>query len=114
MNAMHHLRDLTVLVLGLGDSGLAMARWCARQRRGHVRVWDSRDTRRKPAPWPPTCPPPPCSGRWTWRWTACTLVLKSPGLAPHDPAASRLLAAGRALGIAVRGELDCSPAPWPT
>ena len=25
------LRDRTVLVLGLGDSGLAMARWCARQ-----------------------------------------------------------------------------------
>ena len=27
---MHYLRDLTVLILGLGDSGLAMARWCAR------------------------------------------------------------------------------------
>ena len=27
---MKHLRDLDVLVLGLGHSGLAMARWCAR------------------------------------------------------------------------------------
>ena len=27
---MNHLHDLTVLVLGLGESGLAMARWCAR------------------------------------------------------------------------------------
>ena len=27
---MNHLKDITVLVLGLGESGLAMARWCAR------------------------------------------------------------------------------------
>jgi UDP-N-acetylmuramoylalanine--D-glutamate ligase len=39
---MKFLSGLTVLVLGLGDSGLAMARWCARCG-ATVRVWDSRE-----------------------------------------------------------------------
>ena len=39
---MDFLKDTTVLVLGLGESGLAMARWCARAG-AIVRVWDSRD-----------------------------------------------------------------------
>ena len=39
---MTHLQGLTVLVLGLGDSGLAMAAWCARHGAA-VRVWDSRE-----------------------------------------------------------------------
>ena len=38
---MHHLRNLTVLILGLGDSGLAMAHWCARCG-ATVRVADTR------------------------------------------------------------------------
>jgi UDP-N-acetylmuramoylalanine--D-glutamate ligase len=40
--AMKDLQGITVLVLGLGDSGLAMARWCDR-RGASVRVWDSRE-----------------------------------------------------------------------
>jgi len=40
---MHYLRDLTVLILGLGDSGLAMARWCVQQGWA-VTVVDSRQT----------------------------------------------------------------------
>ena len=36
------LSGQSVLVLGLGESGLAMARWCAR-RGATVVVWDSRD-----------------------------------------------------------------------
>ena len=36
------LKDLPVLVLGLGASGLAMARWCARWG-ADVTVWDSRE-----------------------------------------------------------------------
>lgn len=39
---MSALNGQTVLVLGLGHSGLAMARWCAAQG-AVVRVWDSRD-----------------------------------------------------------------------
>ena len=39
---MKHLHGLTVLVLGLGESGLAMASWCARHD-ATVRVWDSRE-----------------------------------------------------------------------
>ena len=38
---MNFLRDTTVLILGLGDSGLAMARWCVRHG-AQVSVWDSR------------------------------------------------------------------------
>ncbi|HEY9239606.1 MAG TPA: hypothetical protein VIP10_12260, partial [Burkholderiaceae bacterium] len=37
-----HLKDTPVLVLGLGASGLAMARWCDRFG-AQVRVWDSRE-----------------------------------------------------------------------
>ena len=40
---MKHLQGTTVLVLGLGESGLAMARWAARCG-AVVRVWDSRET----------------------------------------------------------------------
>ncbi|HEY9224882.1 MAG TPA: NAD(P)-binding protein, partial [Variovorax sp.] len=40
---MKHLHDLPVLVLGLGASGLAMARWCARHG-AQVTVADTRDT----------------------------------------------------------------------
>ena len=40
---MNPLHGQQVLVLGLGESGLAMARWCARQG-ASVSVWDSRET----------------------------------------------------------------------
>ncbi len=39
---MKHLADLHVLILGLGASGLAMARWCARHG-AHVTVADTRE-----------------------------------------------------------------------
>ena len=39
---MRHLQDLPVLVLGLGASGLAMARWCARHG-ARVTVADTRE-----------------------------------------------------------------------
>ena len=40
---MKYLQDLSILILGLGESGLAMARWCARHGAGQIRVWDSRE-----------------------------------------------------------------------
>ncbi|KQV60962.1 UDP-N-acetylmuramoylalanine--D-glutamate ligase [Pelomonas sp. Root1217] len=94
------LVDQRVLVLGLGDSGLAMARWCA-SFGANVTVWDSRAQ-------------PPQLGALgetaafiTGELTAEVVssfnaVLKSPGLSPLDVR----LAAVYAHGPAVRGELD--------
>jgi UDP-N-acetylmuramoylalanine--D-glutamate ligase len=104
---MNHLRDLTVLVLGLGDSGLAMARWCVRHG-ATVRVWDSREA-------------PPQAQALALAASEATLfggtldadtlqgvqiLLKSPGLAPRDERIAPLLDAARAQGLAVQGELD--------
>jgi UDP-N-acetylmuramoylalanine--D-glutamate ligase len=94
------LLDQRVLVLGLGDSGLAMARWCARFG-AQVTVWDSRAQ-------------PPQLGALgdtaafiTGELTADKVagfqaVLKSPGLSPLD----ERLKAVYEHGPAVRGELD--------
>ena len=104
---MSTLRDHTVLVLGLGESGLALARWCARQ--GAVlRVWDSREN-------PPQAQAlrdgVPGATLLTGELAEAQLdgvarVLKSPGLAPQDQRIAPLLAAARARGIAVQGELE--------
>jgi UDP-N-acetylmuramoylalanine--D-glutamate ligase len=98
------LQGLDVLVLGLGDSGLAMARWCARHG-ARVTVWDSREA-------PPQAAALGEAGRLVGgpldpaRAAEARLVLKSPGLAPQDPRIAPLLAAARARGTAVLGELD--------
>ena len=104
---MSTLQTQHVLVLGLGESGLAMARWCARQG-AIVRVWDSREV-------PPQAKPlrdsVPGATLLTGELAEAQLdgvarVLKSPGLAPHDERIAALLAAARARGIAVQGELE--------
>ncbi len=100
---MSWLQDLPVLVLGLGDSGLAMARWCARHG-AVVSFWDSRDE-------------PPGAAALATEWPQVQrvaepalqdfrLLLKSPGLAPRDPRIAPLLQAASASGVAVLGELD--------
>ena len=104
---MNYLNDMTVLVLGLGESGLAMARWCAAAGAA-VRVWDSREA------------PPLAAGlaehvpNAQWLRGALTddaldgvkLVLKSPGLSPFDERLSGVLQRAAAIGLPVQGELD--------
>jgi UDP-N-acetylmuramoylalanine--D-glutamate ligase len=104
---MRHLQDQTVLILGLGASGLAMARWCARHG-AHVTVADTRET-----------PPLLATLREEWpgvefvggaftpelvQGTAVRAVYRSPGLSPETiaPVAN----AAREIGLPVGGELD--------
>jgi len=104
---MNSLRDLHVLILGLGASGLAMARWCALQG-AVVTVVDSR-----------AAPPQLAVLRQEWpevsfvhsdfhaglvEGTPIRAVFKSPGLAPADTAP--VLDAAQALGLWVGGELS--------
>jgi UDP-N-acetylmuramoylalanine--D-glutamate ligase len=104
---MNYLKDINVLVLGLGESGLAMARWCARFG-AHVRVWDSRESPANTAALAEHVPGA------TWVRGALTdeafvgvnLVLKSPGLSPLDPAIAGPLNRFKETGVLVQGELD--------
>ena len=104
---MKHLQDLHVLVLGLGASGLAMARWCARHG-AHVTVADTREV------------PPQLETLWhdvpdaifvggaftaaLVEGTPLRAVYRSPGLSPEviAPVAD----AARAIGLPLGGELD--------
>jgi len=111
---MQQLAGLHVLVLGLGQSGLAMARWCARCG-AQVTVWDSRE---QPPQAQALAETVPAAQRLTGPLDAAALhgpdgalasvqwVLKSPGLAPQDPAIAALLDAACARGLRVSGELD--------
>ncbi|NRF71519.1 UDP-N-acetylmuramoyl-L-alanine--D-glutamate ligase [Aquincola sp. S2] len=104
---MKFLKGRSVLVLGLGESGLAMARWCARCG-ADVAVWDSREAPPQLAALQSQLPAvrffsgelPPEQLR------DVHLVLKSPGLAPGDARIAPLLAAARATGVRIAGELD--------
>ena len=104
MNALH---DHTVLILGLGLSGLSMARWCTRHG-ARVTVADTRPAPPQLATLQAECPTARfvagafddtllAQGAWT-------LVARSPGLAPAQLAAVNGWA--KAHGVAVLGELD--------
>ncbi|MDM0011188.1 UDP-N-acetylmuramoyl-L-alanine--D-glutamate ligase [Variovorax sp. J22P168] len=104
---MRHLQDLHVLVLGLGASGLAMARWCAR----HGAVVTVADTREAPPQLAALRAELPgvhfVGGPFTAaliEGTPVRAVYRSPGLAPASMAA--VLGAARATGLPVGGELD--------
>ena len=104
---MNHLRGVSVLVLGLGESGLAMARWCA----GHgasVRVWDSREQAPQDAALAEHVPHAQrLSGVLADdALQGVQLVLKSPGLAPTDERIAALIHTARQTGVPVQGELD--------
>jgi UDP-N-acetylmuramoylalanine--D-glutamate ligase len=97
----------TVLILGLGASGLAMARWCA-GRGVHVRVWDSRA---HPPQAAALAAEVPGSVFFSGELPAAAIdgvsrIYKSPGLAPSDPRLAALMDAARAADVPVRGELD--------
>ena len=104
---MTHLQGLTVLVLGLGDSGLAMARWSARCGAA-VRVWDSRESPPQAATLAEQLPQALLlKGELsTAALDGVQLVLKSPGLSPNDTRIAGALNAAIERGIAVQGELD--------
>ena len=109
---MKSLADTTVLVLGLGASGLAIAQWCARGG-ASVRAWDSRlGTPQSPPQAETLAASVPQATLIVGALDAAAAlegvqrVFKSPGLAPHDERIAPLLAAAAARGIAVDGELD--------
>ena len=101
------LADLHVLVLGLGNSGLAMARWCA-SRGAKVQVWDSREDPPQAAVLRESLPEIGLHSGLPLvaDLAGVQLLLKSPGLAPGDERIAPLLAAAQAQGIAVAAELD--------
>ena len=104
---MRHLQDQTVLILGLGASGLAMARWCVR----HGALVTVADTREAPALLATLRQELPAvkfvGGALTpdlVQGSAVRAVYRSPGLAPAVIAP--VVDAARAMGLPVGGELD--------
>ncbi|MDA7417879.1 UDP-N-acetylmuramoyl-L-alanine--D-glutamate ligase [Xenophilus arseniciresistens] len=104
---MHSLHQLPVLILGLGASGLAMARWCARHG-ADVTVADTREAPPQLAQLQAELP--------TVRFVSGAFdasliegkpiraVYRSPGLSPAQIAP--VVDAARAIGLVVGGELD--------
>ena len=108
---MKHLANLNVLVLGLGDSGLAMARWCGRFG-AQVTVWDSREqppqaeALRQAVPQARLRSGVLSVDDFAHDLAGVQMVLKSPGLAPGDARIAPLLQAAQQIGLARCGELD--------
>ena len=103
----HTLHGQHILVLGLGASGLAMARWCAGQG-AQVTVLDNRAAPPQATALAASVPTARLvHGAFDARWiegSDVRAVFVSPGLAPHQTAP--LLDAARALGLWVGGELS--------
>ncbi len=104
---MKFLNGLTVLVLGLGESGLAMARWSARCG-ATVRAWDSREAPPHAAAFAESLPGAVLlTGALTDAAVeGVQLILKSPGLAPGDARIQGPVAQAADRGILVLGELE--------
>ncbi len=104
---MTYLKDATVLVLGLGESGLAMARWVARFG-AVVRVWDSRNVAPNAGALAEHVPSATVlNGSLTDEaFAGVKLVLKSPGLSMLDERIAGPLSRCMDAGVPVQGELD--------
>ncbi|WP_418318688.1 UDP-N-acetylmuramoyl-L-alanine--D-glutamate ligase [Piscinibacter sakaiensis] len=108
---MKQLASTSVLILGLGSSGLAMARWCARAG-ARIAVWDSRLASGEALPNAQLLAQELPQARMldgaldAAALDGMNLVLKSPGLSPLDDRLAALLGAARAAGVPVQGELD--------
>jgi UDP-N-acetylmuramoylalanine--D-glutamate ligase len=103
-------QDRHALVLGLGDSGLAMAAWAARLG-ARVTVWDSREQPPQLAALRERLPEAAFAhGEFTPELLASIdhswVLLKSPGLSPLDARLKPLLARAEEIGLRVRGELE--------
>ncbi|MDT6960656.1 UDP-N-acetylmuramoyl-L-alanine--D-glutamate ligase [Cupriavidus sp. SZY C1] len=96
-----------VLVLGLGESGLAMARWCGLNG-CRVRVADTREAPANLAFLQAELPSAQFVGGpfADALLDGIGLVAISPGLSPLDPATQALLDAAQARGIPVWGEIE--------
>lgn len=103
----HALQGQQVLVLGLGTSGLAMARWCARCG-AQVTVADTRDAPPQLAQLRSELPEVRfVAGALTAALVdgqPVRVVYRSPGLSPETVAP--VVDAARAIGLPVSGELD--------
>ena len=101
------MTDATVLVLGLGESGLAMARWLARDGT-RVRAWDSRAEPPNAAALREHVPAAEvlAGALGVEALEGVDRIVRSPGLAPGDTRIAALMAAARAAAIPVQGELD--------
>ena len=101
------LHDQHVLVLGLGASGLAMARWCAAQG-ARVTVLDNRAAPPQAAALAASVPSATLAhGAFEASWidgSDIRAVFISPGLSPHQTAA--VVDAATAQGLWVGGELS--------
>ena len=104
---MIELQDQHVLILGLGASGLAMARWCARQG-ANVTVADTREAPPQLATLRSELPQVGfIAGAFTpglVEGTPVRMVLRSPGLSPAEVAP--VFIAANASGLWLGGELD--------
>jgi UDP-N-acetylmuramoylalanine--D-glutamate ligase len=103
-----NLKDQHVLILGLGQSGLAMARWCARHG-AQVTVADTRE--QPPALAALRSDVPQAQFKPVASFDAALIegsniraICRSPGVFPHDLAI--LLGASKNIGLPVWGELD--------
>nr|WP_315237473.1 UDP-N-acetylmuramoyl-L-alanine--D-glutamate ligase [uncultured Albidiferax sp.] len=102
---MQHLQDLRVLILGLGASGLAMARWCARHG-AQVTVADTREAPPQLATLQAELPAAAFIGGPFNAALAQGMqaIYRSPGLSPEVLAP--VLAEAQRAGLPVGGELD--------